>query len=123
DLHEVVVSADDLLVPARDLLRLLRLALAEKARDFRVEAPREDDEPVGVLGEELPVHPGLVVEAFEVGLRDQLDEVLVADAMLHRGPAHSHSMVDGSFDEISKTTRLTPFTSLMMRFEMRPSRS
>jgi len=30
--------------------------------------------------------------------------------------SYSHSMVDGGFDEMSKTTRLTPFTSLMMRF-------
>ena len=59
------------------------------------------------------------VEEAVLGMDVEVDEL----AMLHRGPAHSHSMVDGGFDEISKTTRLTPFTSLMMRFEMRPSRS
>jgi hypothetical protein len=32
---------------------------------------------------------------------------------------YSHSMVAGGFDETSYTTRLTPRTSLEMRFEMR----
>ena len=36
---------------------------------------------------------------------------------------HSHSMVAGGFEVISYTTRLTPSTSLMMRLEVRPSRS
>src|SRR3989442_1563767 len=84
DLHAVVVPAEDLLVPARDLRRLLRLPLAQEARDLGVETSRKDDEPVGVLGEELPVHPGLVVEALEVSLRDQLDEVPVAGAVPHQ---------------------------------------
>src|SRR5439155_1174937 len=98
DFHEVVVAADDVLVPTRDLRRLPHLPLDQEARDLGVETPREDDEPVGVLGEELTVHPGLVVEALEVGLRDQLDEM-------------------------SKTTRFTPWTSLLRRLLMRPSRS
>ena len=37
--------------------------------------------------------------------------------------AHSHSMVLGGLEEMSKTTRLTPLTSLMMRFEILPSSS
>src|SRR5437868_4102284 len=37
--------------------------------------------------------------------------------------AHSHSIVAGGFEEISYTTRFTPFTSLMIRVEMRASRS
>src|SRR5947208_2877559 len=219
DFHEVVVAADDLLVPTRDLRRLPHLPLDQEARDLGVETPREDDEPVGVLREELTVHPGLVVEALEVGLRDQLDEISVAGAVprqdrqvvralvaavlgaallpapggdvelaaedrldasllrreievdrpeevavvrqrdrgqaqilrlldellelrgaveeavlgvdvevnelavLHREPAHSHSMVDGGFEEMSKTTRFTPWTSLLRRLLMRPSRS
>jgi len=36
---------------------------------------------------------------------------------------HSHSIVAGGFPEMSYTTRLMPRTSLMMRFETRPSRS
>ena len=38
-------------------------------------------------------------------------------------PGYSHSMVPGGFDVMSSTTRLTPGTSLMMRLEMRSSRS
>ena len=227
DLHEVVVPAKDLLVPAGRLPRPQRLAGGEEARDLPVEAAREDQEPVRMRGEELLVHARLVVEPLEVGLRDELDEVPVARAvaredgevvgalvaavlrpalsaaprgdvelaaenrldarllrrlvevdraeevpvvgerergkvqvlrlldeplelggaveetvlrmdvevdevaMLHAPGStgspptalYSHSIVDGGFDEISKTTRLTPFTSLMMRLEILPSRS
>ena len=38
-------------------------------------------------------------------------------------PDYSHSMVPGGFDVMSKATRLTPGTSLMMRLERRSSRS
>ena len=40
-----------------------------------------------------------------------------------KGPAHSHSIVAGGLPEMSYTTRLMPRTSLIMRFETRPSRS
>jgi hypothetical protein len=36
---------------------------------------------------------------------------------------YSHSIVAGGLDEMSYTTRFTPRTSLMMRFDMRPSTS
>src|SRR3954451_14724924 len=36
---------------------------------------------------------------------------------------HSHSIVDGGFDEMSYTTRLMPRTSFTIRDEMRASRS
>src|SRR5262249_61742142 len=36
---------------------------------------------------------------------------------------HSHSIVAGGFDEMSYTTRFTPWTSLVMRLEMRASSS
>jgi predicted metal-binding membrane protein len=38
-------------------------------------------------------------------------------------PPHSHSMVAGGFELTSYTTRFTPRTSLMIRFEMRASTS
>jgi hypothetical protein len=37
--------------------------------------------------------------------------------------AHSHSMVPGGFDVTSSATRFTPSTSLMMREEIRSTRS
>ena len=39
-------------------------------------------------------------------------------ALKSAGWCYSHSMVAGGFDEMSYTTRLTPFTSLMMRPEI-----
>lgn len=38
-------------------------------------------------------------------------------------PAHSHSIVPGGFDVTSSTTRLTSFTSLVMRLEIFDSTS
>ena len=46
------------------------------------QATGRDDDPLGVLGEEVPVDPGLVVVALEVGARGQLDEVAVAGLVL-----------------------------------------
>ena len=37
--------------------------------------------------------------------------------------AYSHSMVPGGFDVTSSTTRFTPATSLVIRFEIRASTS
>ncbi len=45
--------------------------------------PGEDEQAVGVLREELAVDARLVVEALEVRLRDELDEILVARAVAH----------------------------------------
>src|SRR5262249_5746534 len=219
DLHEVVVLAEDLLVPAGGVERPQRVTGAQEPRDLGVEAPGQDEQPVGVLGQELAIDARLVVEALQVRLRHELDEVLVArpvpyedrevvgsliaavlrapllaaprrhvelaaedwlDAgllrgeggvdrseevavvgernggepellrlvdqlvelggtveqavlgvdvqmdelgVLHRGPGYSHSIVDGGFEEMSYTTRLTPFTSLMIRLLIVPSRS
>jgi hypothetical protein len=39
------------------------------------------------------------------------------------GLRYSHSIVLGGLDEMSKTTRFTPFTSLMMRLDMAPRSS
>src|SRR4030095_10319837 len=219
DLHEVVVFAEDLLVPAGGVAGPERVAGAQESRDLGVEAPGQDEKPVGVLGQELAIDAGLVVEALQVRLRHELDEILVARAVphedgqvvgalvtavlgapllaaprrhvelaaedrldagllgsevevdraeevavigerdggeakllrlvdqlvelggavkqavlgvdvemdelgvLHRGPGYSHSIVDGGFEEMSNTTRLTPFTSLMIRLLIVPSRS
>src|SRR4030095_5906354 len=48
---------------------------------FGFEAPGQDEQPVGVLGQELAIDAGLVVEPLEVRLRHKLDEVLVARAV------------------------------------------
>ena len=83
DLHEVVVPAEDLLVPPGRLPRPRDIAGAQVPGDLGVQAPREHQQPVGVLCEELVVDPGLVVVALEVRPRDELDEVLVAGPVAH----------------------------------------
>ncbi len=219
DLHEVVVLAEDLLVPPGCLARAYGVAGAEHPRHLGVQTTREYEQPVGVLREQLAIDARLVVEALQERPGHQLDEVLVpraiADehrqvvgtfvaavlrapllaaarrdvelaaedrldpgllrgeievdraeevavigqgdrgelellglvdqllelggaveqavlgmhvqvdefAVLHRAPGHSHSIVEGGLDEMSNTTRLMPFTSLMMRLLMVPSRS
>ena len=217
-LHEVMVLAEDLLIPACRLERLGLVTRGELTAHLGIEAPGEHEEPVGVLGEELPVHARLVVVALEVGLGDEPHEIGVAGLVAHEDGAvagalvaavlsrpleaaprrdvelraedglharlhagrveidaaeevavvgqgeggeaqllraldelleargaveqavlrvdvqvneiggrfqvpYSHSMVLGGLEEMSKTTRFTPCTSLMMREEILPSRS
>ena len=81
DLHEVVVLAEDLLIPAGGLSGPQRIGGAQESRDLGVQAPGEDEQPVGMLREELPIHAGLVIEPLQVRLRHELDEVLVARAI------------------------------------------
>jgi hypothetical protein len=57
---------------------LLLLAGHDALVDLALEAGRERDDPLAVPAQQLLVDPRLVVEAFEVGLRGQLDEVAVA---------------------------------------------
>ena len=79
DLHEVVVLAEDVLVPAGGLeAPWPRPRRGAGALTSELRQPGEDEEPLGVLGQQLLVHPRLVVEALEVGLGDELDEVGVA---------------------------------------------
>ena len=83
DLHIVVIAPEDLLVPARRLLRLLEIAARQRPRDLGVQAAGEHEQAVGVPGQQLAVHARLVIEALEVRLRDELDEVLVAGEVAH----------------------------------------
>ncbi len=92
-LHEVVVLAEDLLVPARRLPRLGLLPRRQEAAHLRVEASGQHEQTVRVLGEQLPVHPGLVVEALQVGLRDQLHEVGMARAVADQHGAVARALV------------------------------
>src|SRR5262249_13678142 len=48
---------------------------------------------------------------------------LVGAALCPAQARYSHSIVAGGFELTSYTTRLTPFTSLAIRLEMRPSAS
>ena len=83
DLHEVVVAAEDFLVPAGGGAGAAGLVGGEQARDLGVEAPREREQPLGVGREQLPVHTRLVVIALEVGRGDEPDQVAVAGEVPH----------------------------------------
>ena len=91
DLHEVVVLAEDFLVPPGGLPRPRGVARAERARDLGVETAREHEQAGRVLGEQLLVHARLVVETLQVGLGDELDQVPVASEI-----AHQHGQVVGA---------------------------
>ncbi len=47
----------------------------------------------------------------------------ISRAEARHGACYSHSMVEGGFEEMSRQTRFTPFTSFIMRFEILASRS
>ena len=47
--------------------------------DLALEAGRETDQSFAVLAQEVVVDSWLVVEAFQVGLRGQLDEISISD--------------------------------------------
>lgn len=68
----------------------------------------------------FPPLNGIVARrAVNVSGHDSLPDAAGAD---DRGD-YSHSMVPGGFEVTSRTTRLTSSTSLVMRFEIRASRS
>ncbi len=79
-----VVAVEDLAAPAREGDRVLPPAVQQASVQLARRAPRERDDALAVPFEELPVHPGFVVVAFEVRLRDQGDEVLVAALVLRQ---------------------------------------
>lgn len=54
-------------------------------------------------------------------LRGLRGDFVLFGAGLCRTRDHSHSIVAGGFPEMSYTTRLIPRTSLMIRFDARPS--
>ena len=62
-LDEVAVPPEEFLVPESRLFRSGIVARQEPLGDLGLDAPRERDDPLVVFLEELPVHPGLVVEA------------------------------------------------------------
>ena len=93
DLHEVVVLAEDLLIPARRLERLGLVARGELTAHLGIEAAGEHEQPLGVLGEELPVHPRLVVVALEIGLGDESHEIGVADLVADEDRAVAGALV------------------------------
>ena len=79
---EQVVAAEDVLQPGGLGERTLVVAVEQRLQHVAAEAAGGGDQPVGVLLEQLPVHPGLVVVALHEGEAGQLDQVLVAGLVL-----------------------------------------
>jgi hypothetical protein len=77
-------------------------------------------EPFGRLHQLVEL--GGAVEEAILRVDVEVDEISAhVGLLLLRG--YSHSIVLGGLEEMSSTTRLTPFTSLMMRLEIRASKS
>ena len=81
-LDEEVVAPEDVLQPGGLGHRLLDVVAQQRLQHVAAEAAGRGDDALGVLGEQLPVDPGLVVVALEVGAERELDEVLVAGLVL-----------------------------------------
>ena len=80
--HLEVVVGEAFAVPRNGPLRLVHSPLRDVRGDLSAGAPRQKNEALAVLLQEVPVNPGLVVVALEVRLRDQLDEVPVSRLIL-----------------------------------------
>ncbi len=79
---EQVVPPEDVLQPRRLGQRALLVAVQQRLQHVPTEAPGGGDQAFGVLLQQLPVHPRLVVVALHEGEAGQLDEVLVAGLVL-----------------------------------------
>src|SRR5687767_9375419 len=81
-------------------------------------------EHVAMLGDRRRRHPELhhPIEQL-VDAAGAVEQRVLAMKMEMNEVGHSHSIVDGGFDEMSYTTRLIPFTSLTIRDEIVASRS
>jgi len=86
DLDEVVLAAEDVDKAGRGLARVLPALVQQVLRHQRCEASREPDEAPGVPGQGLQVRPRLVVEPLQVGVADELQEVLVAADVAREEP-------------------------------------
>ena len=75
---QIIVVTEDGLVPRRYALRLLQLSLHDGLRHLSAQTGRAADYTLVVLLYKLVVNARLVVEALNVSLRRELDEVVVA---------------------------------------------
>ena len=81
--HEFqVVVSKDFPVPACGGAGVVHASLRDERRHFPTWAAGHDDQPIAELFQNLAIHAGLVVEAFQMRARDQLDQVLVAGIVL-----------------------------------------
>ena len=82
ELHEEPVGTEDVAVAPRGLLGSAILPGEQQRRQLARQTSREADDAFRVLGEELLVHAGPVVEALEIGRGHELQEVAVPGLVL-----------------------------------------
>ena len=76
---EIVAIREGIGIPARDPFRLFEPPFQQVRRDLAGDAGGGDDEPLGILGEELAVDARLRVEALRVREGRELDEIAIPD--------------------------------------------
>ena len=78
-LHDLeVVAVEDFTAPARQLQSIVAAAVHEQPVHLAGVAAGERDDPLAVLLQQLAIHARLVVVAFQMRLRRQLQQVAVA---------------------------------------------
>ena len=78
NLEVVPALTEDLLILTRHTCGTLHILLADQIRHLSTEAARQRNESLVVFRQQSFVHPGLVIEALEIGLADQFNEILIA---------------------------------------------
>lgn len=113
DLQEVVLLAEDLLVFRGGLERLVVLAEPQPGLHLPGRAAGRGHQAVGVLGEDVGVHPGpLADEALGVGTRAELHQVLQA-GLVPRPDGHV-GVVATRRDVVALLVRLAPQHRLLV---------
>ncbi len=79
---QVVVVPEEVLVPLRDALRLVHAVCVDGTRNLARDAGGGADQTLMVLFEQVVVDARVVVEAVDVGLGDEANEVVVAGEVL-----------------------------------------
>jgi len=82
DLDEQVVASKDVLQATGLLQRRVEALVHQRLQHMATQAAGGGDHALGVLRQQLPVEPWLVVVPLEERLGTQLDEVLVAGEVL-----------------------------------------
>ena len=77
-LQEEVVASEDIGVAEREALGVVVLIGEDGLRNVAAQAGGHGNEPLGVLVEQIHVDARLVIEAVEIGGRDQLNKVAIA---------------------------------------------
>ena len=77
-LEKKIAGAENVAERRGRLERLALVARANLGRDLPFQAAAQPNQPLGVLGEQLLVDARLVVEAFGIPGRHELDEVVIA---------------------------------------------